>query len=351
MIAGSPMLRIIFHAQCFDGLASAALFSRFYQEVVAPGAPVEFAGTTYTKRQGVDPELFLLGPGEENAIVDFKYSSHDRVGWWFDHHQAGSSFPTPADREHFERQLASPIKHYDPASKSCARLIWRVLGDQHGFAPPELEEMVDWADRIDSGAFSSAGEVVELRSAALRLGLVIQHTYSDEFAARLIGDLGRKSVAEVVELEYIADRLPGLVEVHREIVEDVREHADVQGDVLFYDVAHRPHERIDRFIPYYLDEDIRYSVGISRNASGVKIAVGFNPWSPSVQAHSIARVCEKYGGQYGGGGHHNVGGISLGPADYDLAVSLARTVTETLNAAPCTQTTLPSNGSLAPVPA
>lgn len=336
------MLRILFHAQCFDGIASAALFARFYREVISPGTDVEFVGTTYTKRQGVDPQLFLSGPGHENAIVDFKYSPDARVGWWFDHHQSGSSFPTDVELEHYERHVASPLKHYDPQSPSCARLIWRVLGERFGFAPRELEDLVDWADRIDSGDFASASEAVELRSAALKLGLVIQHTYSDDVAARLIDDLGRRPIDEVVALDYVAERLPDLVERHQAIVEDVRNHAEVRGEVLFYDVAHRPHVRIDRFIPYYLDESIRYSVGIWRSGVGLRIAVGFNPWSPSAQAHSIARVCEKFGAEYGGGGHHNVGGITLGPADYDLAISLARDVVRTLNAAPCQQTDIPA---------
>ncbi len=37
--------------------------------------------------------------GDENAIVDFKYSASPRVTWWFDHHQ--SAFLTPADAAHF----------------------------------------------------------------------------------------------------------------------------------------------------------------------------------------------------------------------------------------------------------
>ena len=37
--------------------------------------------------------------GDENAIVDFKYSSSPRLTWWFDHHQ--SAFLSPEDAAHF----------------------------------------------------------------------------------------------------------------------------------------------------------------------------------------------------------------------------------------------------------
>ena len=37
--------------------------------------------------------------GDENAIVDFKYSPDRRLTWWFDHHQ--SAFLSKADEENF----------------------------------------------------------------------------------------------------------------------------------------------------------------------------------------------------------------------------------------------------------
>ena len=51
--------------------------------------------------------------GDENAIVDFKYSSSPKITWWFDHHE--SAFLTPADAAHFE-QDQSNRKFYDPDS-------------------------------------------------------------------------------------------------------------------------------------------------------------------------------------------------------------------------------------------
>src|SRR6185369_6712009 len=79
-------LRIIYHDNCFDGLASAAVFARFYREAYRPEFDVEYVGVTHKPRIGVDPAAILEAPGAENAIVDFKYSSSPFVTWWFDHH-------------------------------------------------------------------------------------------------------------------------------------------------------------------------------------------------------------------------------------------------------------------------
>jgi len=39
--------------------------------------------------------------GDENAIVDFKYSPSEKLTWWFDHHQ--SAFSLPQTKRTFDR--------------------------------------------------------------------------------------------------------------------------------------------------------------------------------------------------------------------------------------------------------
>ena len=66
------LLRILYHDHCFDGAASAAYFSRFIAGAVHPDAEFRYTGMAHKASQDFDPELF---DGDENAIVDFKYSS------------------------------------------------------------------------------------------------------------------------------------------------------------------------------------------------------------------------------------------------------------------------------------
>src|SRR6266852_7170740 len=102
------LTRVLYHDHCFDGAASAAYFSRFIAGAVHPDAEFRYTGMAHKASQIFDPSLF---DGDENAIVDFKYSSNPRLTWWFDHPQ--SAFLTPADAQHFADHPSSR-KMFDP---------------------------------------------------------------------------------------------------------------------------------------------------------------------------------------------------------------------------------------------
>src|SRR3974377_1942138 len=107
--------RVLYHDHCFDGAASAAFFSRFIAEAVHRGAEFRYTGIAHKASQSFDPALF---DGDENAIVDFKYSSDPRLTWWFDHHQ--SAFLSREDESHF-RADKSGRKFHDPTYRSCTK--------------------------------------------------------------------------------------------------------------------------------------------------------------------------------------------------------------------------------------
>ncbi len=79
-------LKVLFHDNCFDGAASAAVFSRFYLERINPSAELAYEGLAHQAGgKAIDESLFN---GDENAIVDFRYSQSPRLTWWFDHHRS-----------------------------------------------------------------------------------------------------------------------------------------------------------------------------------------------------------------------------------------------------------------------
>ena len=110
-------VRVLYHDNCFDGVSSAAVFSRFYMGRITPGAEVEYEGLTHKAGQLVSEDAF--GDGD-NAIVDFKYCASEKLTWWFDHHE--SAFLSPADEVHF-RHDTSGQKFHDPSYKSCTKFI------------------------------------------------------------------------------------------------------------------------------------------------------------------------------------------------------------------------------------
>src|ERR1700753_3695343 len=69
-------LRLLYHGHCFDGVASAATFARFYRARLASDAEVSYAPLLHTAGALFDETMF---DGDENAIVDFKYSPSERL--------------------------------------------------------------------------------------------------------------------------------------------------------------------------------------------------------------------------------------------------------------------------------
>src|SRR4029079_4656892 len=132
-------VRILYHDHCFDGAASAAYFRRFIEGAVHPDAEFLFTGMAHQASQLFDPGLF---DGDENAIVDFKYSSDPRLTWWFDHHQ--SAFLSSEDAEHYRRDT-SGRKLYDPNYKSCTSFIRTIACERFGFHAPDLDDLVHWS--------------------------------------------------------------------------------------------------------------------------------------------------------------------------------------------------------------
>ncbi len=66
-------VQVLFHDNCFDGAASAAVFTRFYRERIRKDASFRYQGLTHKPgAEGIDPAVFT---GDENAIVDFRYTS------------------------------------------------------------------------------------------------------------------------------------------------------------------------------------------------------------------------------------------------------------------------------------
>jgi hypothetical protein len=153
-------VRLCFHDRCFDGTASAALFYRFYRERFEAGADFHFSGMTHRAVPPWEPGLF---DGDENVIVDFKYSNSPKVTWWFDHHQ--SAFLTPQDAEQFRTQ-PGPHMFYQPDYKSCTKLIATVASEKFGFNTEPLKDLIHWGDLIDGAQYPTPQSAVELAEPA-----------------------------------------------------------------------------------------------------------------------------------------------------------------------------------------
>ncbi len=295
------LVRVLYHDHCFDGAASAAFFSRFISGAIHPDARFKYTGMAHMASQIFEDGLF---DGDENAIVDFKYSSNPKLTWWFDHHQ--SAFLTPEDAAHFQRNH-SEKKMYDPSFKSCTRFICTMAMNKWGFTAPDLGDLVHWADIIDGAQYSDPKTAVELGAPAMKLTLVIESSKGSDVVQRVIGWMQRLTLDEIIRLPEIQELYQPLYERHLKSIGIIRDRAGESGGVITFDLTGCDLEGYNKFIPYYLFPQGTYTVAVSTSSFRTKISVGSNPWAPVEPTHNLASICERYGG----GGHARVGAISL----------------------------------------
>jgi hypothetical protein len=300
-------LRILYHGHCFDCVASAAVFTRFYLSRINPKAEVGYTPLLHRPGQLFDDQMF---DGDENAIVDFKYSRSNRLTWWFDHHQ--SAFLTTEDEAHFQRD-GSGQKFLDATRKSCTEFIADVARTRFQFDANGLEPLIHWAHVIDGALYESAAQCVELRAPALQLMQVIESDPDDRFIEEIIRQLTERSLEEVATSAEVQRRFQPILEQHLKTLELIRSKASYSRGVVQFDLTEDQIEGFNKFIPYYLYPQTTYSVALTRGAYRTKISVGSSPWSPRPRLHNIATICERYGG----GGHSVVGAVSFGPEEIE----------------------------------
>jgi hypothetical protein len=326
----NPRVVVATHGHCFDGLCSAVMFTRLYRHhFPGDGASFTYHGAGYGPGQnGVDPKVLT---GDVNAILDFRFSAVPGLTWYFDHHV--SAFVTPEDRSFYERKAAEGEASgerrmfHDGAYSSATKLIADVGRERFGLDAGPTEELVRWADMIDSAAFPNAKMAVERKEPELQLMTVVEHVGDDAFLTKMIPRLLERPLSEVARSAEVAQMYEPLGRAHESFVKLVAQSAQVVGDVVLVDVTGHLIEVAGKFVTYALFPNSAYSVLVSRSKSKCKISIGYNPWSPTPRRHNIAAICERYGG----GGHPVVGAVSL-PADkLEEAKTLAGAIAQELN--------------------
>ncbi|MGI9101951.1 MAG: phosphoesterase [Terriglobales bacterium] len=315
-------VRVFYHDKCFDGACSAALFSRFYRERIRQDVEFAYSGLVHRAGALFDESKF---DGDENAIVDFKYSTSPKITWWFDHHL--SAFLTPEDAAHYEQQ-GSTKKFFDPDYRSCTKFIATIAEKRFGFNPAPVAELIEWADIIDGAAYADARTAVEMKQPAMKLTMVIESSQDPTFNPRLIPLLATMPLGEIIQQPFVAELLPPLLKRHEESIRVLRERAECKEGTLYFDVTDKELEGYNKFIPYYLHPNCVYSVGLSKSSFRTKVAVGSNPWARPDNMVNLAKICERYGG----GGHARVGAISFEPDRFDQARQAAAEIVAELRA-------------------
>ena len=299
-------LKVLYHGNCLDGVISAAVFSRFYRDSQDPDARISFRGMAHGKDDPFGEDHDATFDAEVNAVVDFRYSPSPRLNWWCDHHH--TAFLAPAHQRHFEQDQTGR-KRFDSKAPSCAGLLVRWLGEAYGFEHPLFEDHASWADLVDSAAFTSPAQAVELAEPALQLMVLLEAAPGPELTDHLIEGLGRRSIAQVHDQPRVRQALAPVLEAHRGHTDIFRAQLEVSHRVATFDLTEEGVEGFNKFIPYHLISDLDYTVGLTLSARRAKVSVGSNPWSRPEPLVNLGELCQRYGG----GGHPVVGAVTLAP--------------------------------------
>jgi hypothetical protein len=322
-------VRVFYHDKCFDGACSASLFSRFHRECITPDAEYEYMGLVHRAGALFNEADFT---GDENAIVDFKYSASPKITWWFDHHL--SAFLSPEDNQDYLDGMANGRyanrRFYDASYTSCTGFLAHIASTKFGFNAEPVAELIRWADIVDGALYESPKAAVEMAAPAMKLTLVIESTQDPTFMPRLIPLLTKISLAEVLQQPFVAELLPPLLARHEDSLTLIRDRAEMKDGTIYFDITDRQLEGYNKFIPYYLHQNATYSIGLSKSSFRTKVSVGSNPWTKRKPEEmvNLANICERYGG----GGHARVGAISFPPDHSDDARVAAAEIVEELRA-------------------
>ncbi len=310
------------HGHCFDGLASAVLFTRLLGALDGKKRRCVYRGCGYGNGQSRADASLLSG--DENAILDYRFSATEKVTWFFDHHR--TAFQTSDEQQVFEANRDNGRYFYDPDYSSCTKLISDVSWRHFAMKDPALDELVRWADIVDSARFDSPEQAVNRTDPVLRMVSVVEHYGDDKFIARMVPELSSKPLLEVAQSQFIEDRFKPLGEKHGRFVERVRESGQRMGRVVFVDLTSSVLDSVGKFVTYALFPDSVYSVIVGVLKSGAKVSVGYNPWSGKPLDTDISAICARHGG----GGHPVVGAISFRSNEVDRAREVARSIAEEL---------------------
>lgn len=310
------------HGHCFDGMASAVLFTRLLRTVGPPPSEIEYRACGYGSGQA-RAEARLLN-GDDNAILDYRFSPAQNLGWYFDHHR--TAFLTDEHRAHFEERRSEGRYFFDPEYSSCTKLVADIGRERFGLQHDDLHHLIEWADRVDSASFDSAEQAVSRDDPLMQMVTVVEHYGDDAFLTRIVPELDRRPLLELAGSPEIREKYRPLGKKHERFVERVRNKGERRGRVVFVDLTESVLETVGKFVTYALFPDSVYSVIVGLLKSGPKISVGYNPWSGKPLDVDISAICARYGG----GGHSVVGGIAFASNEVERARGVANQIANEL---------------------
>jgi hypothetical protein len=294
ILDGRKNATLYLHFPCFDGVVSAVLASSFLEKVhgwtVETLEPVNYD----IKDQWLNKVL-----PEHSAVVDFLY--HPQAEFWADHHS--TTFLTTEAKADFERRR-SPWLLYDKERGSCASLLWSHLCE-HFSADTNFEEMVCWAEKIDSASYDSVEEAISSHHPAIVLTRSLAIEPDQAYLEFLVSGLQRHSLREIAETNEVRRRFDEAESRNVRGLKYIGKNIHLVGEVALFSVENNG-AFLNRYAPYHFFPKAHYSIGVVRFDNSTKITAMRNPWL-KFESVNLGGFMKRFGG----GGHQRVGSVIL----------------------------------------
>ncbi|MDR1949497.1 MAG: exopolyphosphatase [Spirochaetaceae bacterium] len=256
----------------------------------------------------------LVEATENDVLANIPYIKG--CGLWFDHHSS--------ENERLGDQ--SKIVGKNLSAPSCARVIYNYYGGAEKLS--RFSEMVDYVDRIDSGALTPdeimnpkgwilLGFVMDPRTG---LGRFRNFTISNyDLMKTLTKACVDKTVDEILAMQDVQERLAVYHEQAVLFTGMVKKHTRLDGPVIITDL--RGVDIIyagNRFLIYTIfpDQNISLWTMDGRNKVNCVITVGYSIINRTATV-DVGSLLLKYGG----GGHHQVGTCQVPYDNADRVIS------------------------------
>ena len=305
------------HFPCFDGVVSAVIASRFLEKTYgwkfAAIEPVNYDLRETWLQTALPPR---------SVVLDFLY--HPQAEFWADHHL--TAFLTPQLQASFENKRSKNYL-YDKQSRSCAALLWDRVGASLGHEPI-LEEMVKWADKIDSAMYASVQEALFDEAPALLISRSLAVDADSRYCEFLIKRLKHSSLQRTAGSEQVQRRNGIAKERSAAGLQRVRDAIRLDGATAVFE-TNGEGVLINRYLPYYFHPQAQYSIGVVHLEGSTKITTMRNPWL-NFESPNLGKFMEKFGG----GGHQRVGSVILENSRRDLSPQIVSALLQLENSEP-----------------
>jgi hypothetical protein len=259
-----PMMQVAqlyFHSPCFDGIVSGVLAwdlletqERLYIE--------EFHAVNYESKS----EWLSTKLSPNAAVIDFLY--HPDARFWADHHS--TTFLTEEARRDFENRTSRWLI-YDRRSGSCASLLWKHFLAAFGYRNQRYQNLVNWAERIDSARYASVEQAIFGMEPALQINLTLAGEDGPEYCTNLLKLLKSETLEYVAALPEVRERSAHAESLIREGMQRFVKGSRLEPDGIVVYVVDSTDVIISRYAPYYIFPDARYSVGLVISPDGASI--------------------------------------------------------------------------------